>query len=68
LYRGAEYVVDFLPKVKIEVVLDDDILDAVIEAIEKAAKTGKIGDGKVFVYKVEQALRIRTGETGDEAL
>jgi len=68
LYRGAEYVVDFLPKVKLEVVVADEILDAVIEAIEKAAKTGKIGDGKVFVYKVEQALRIRTGETGDEAL
>jgi nitrogen regulatory protein P-II 2 len=68
LYRGAEYVVDFLPKVKLEVVVSDEILDAVIEAIEKAAKTGKIGDGKVFVYKVEQALRIRTGETGDEAL
>ena len=68
LYRGAEYAVDFLPKVKLEVVVADDILDAVIEAIEKAAKTGKIGDGKVFVYKVEQALRIRTGETGDEAL
>ena len=68
LYRGAEYVVDFLPKVKLEVVVADDILDAVIETIEKAAKTGKIGDGKVFVYKVEQALRIRTGETGDEAL
>ena len=68
LYRGAEYVVDFLPKVKLEVVVADDILDAVIEAVEKAAKTGKIGDGKVFVYKVEQALRIRTGETGVEAL
>tara|TARA_E500000178_G_scaffold5591_1_gene5725 strand:+ start:21688 stop:22026 length:339 start_codon:yes stop_codon:yes gene_type:complete len=68
LYRGAEYVVDFLPKLKLEVVVADDILDAVIETIEKAAKTGKIGDGKVFVYKVEQALRIRTGETGDEAL
>ncbi|MGB1984281.1 MAG: P-II family nitrogen regulator [Porticoccaceae bacterium] len=68
LYRGAEYVVDFLPKVKLEVVVADEILDAVIEAIEKAAKTGKIGDGKIFVYKVEQALRIRTGETGDEAL
>jgi nitrogen regulatory protein P-II 2 len=68
LYRGAEYVVDFLPKVKLEVVVADDILDAVIEAIEKAAKTGKIGDGKVFVCKVEQALRIRTGETGEEAL
>ena len=68
LYRGAEYVVDFLPKVKLEVVVADDILDAVIEAVEKSAKTGKIGDGKVFVYKVEQALRIRTGETGEEAL
>ena len=68
LYRGAEYVVDFLPKLKLEVVAAEDILDAVIETIEKAAKTGKIGDGKVFVYKVEQALRIRTGETGDEAL
>jgi nitrogen regulatory protein P-II 2 len=68
LYRGAEYVVDFLPKVKLEVVVADDILDAVIEAVEKTAKTGKIGDGKVFVYKVEQALRIRTGETGEEAL
>jgi nitrogen regulatory protein P-II 2 len=68
LYRGAEYVVDFLPKVKLEVVVADDILDAVIEAVEKAAKTGKIGDGKVFVYKVEQALRIRTGETGEDAL
>ena len=68
LYRGSEYVVDLLPKLKLEVVVADDILDAVIETIEKAAKTGKIGDGKVFVYKVEQALRIRTGETGDEAL
>ena len=68
LYRGAEYVVDFLPKVKLEVVVADDILDAVIEAVEKAAKTGKIGDGKVFVYKVEQALRIRTGETGEDAI
>ena len=57
-----------MPKVKLEVVVADDILDAVIEAVEKAAKTGKIGDGKVFVYKVEQALRIRTGETGEEAL
>jgi len=68
LYRGAEYVVDFLPKVKLEVVVAESILDAVIEAIEKAAKTGKIGDGKIFVYKVEQALRIRTGETGEDAL
>jgi len=68
LYRGAEYVVDFLPKVKLEVVVEDKILDAVIEAIEKAAKTGKIGDGKIFVHKVEQALRIRTGESGEDAL
>jgi nitrogen regulatory protein P-II 2 len=68
LYRGAEYVVDFLPKIKLEVVVEAKILDSVIESIEKAAKTGKIGDGKIFVYKVEQALRIRTGETGEEAL
>jgi len=68
LYRGAEYVVDFLPKVKLEVVVSDSILDAVIDAIEKAAKTGKIGDGKIFVYRVEQALRIRTGESGEDAL
>ncbi|MCS5588299.1 MAG: P-II family nitrogen regulator [Porticoccaceae bacterium] len=68
LYRGAEYVVDFLPKVKVEVAVEDKILDAVIEAIEKAAKTGKIGDGKIFVHKLEQVLRIRTGETGEEAL
>ena len=68
LYRGAEYVVDFLPKVKVEVAVKDEMLDAVMEAIETAAKTGKIGDGKIFVHKVEQALRIRTGETGEEAL
>ena len=68
LYRGAEYVVDFLPKVKIEVVLDDDQVDAAIEAIVDAAKTEKIGDGKIFVSPVEQALRIRTGETGSDAL
>ncbi len=68
LYRGAEYVVDFLPKIKVEVVVEAKTLDSVIEAIEKAAKTGKIGDGKIFVYKVEQALRIRTGETGEQAL
>jgi nitrogen regulatory protein P-II 1 len=68
LYRGAEYVVDFLPKVKIEVVLADDQVDAAIEAIIAAAKTDKIGDGKIFVSSVEQAIRIRTGETGDEAL
>ena len=68
LYRGAEYVVDFLPKVKVEVVLDDDQVDAAIEAIVDAAKTDKIGDGKIFVSPVEQAIRIRTGETGSEAL
>ncbi|MBE1296072.1 MAG: P-II family nitrogen regulator [Rhodobacteraceae bacterium] len=68
LYRGAEYVVDFLPKVKIEVVLDDDQVDGAIEAIVNAAKTDKIGDGKIFVSPVEQAIRIRTGETGPDAL
>ncbi|MEL7255203.1 MAG: P-II family nitrogen regulator [Pseudomonadota bacterium] len=68
LYRGAEYVVDFLPKVKIDVVLDDDQVDAAIEAITAAAKTDKIGDGKIFVSPVEQAIRIRTGEAGPEAL
>ncbi|WP_282151514.1 P-II family nitrogen regulator [Ruegeria atlantica] len=68
LYRGAEYVVDFLPKVKVEVVLDDDQVDAAIDAIVSAAKTDKIGDGKIFVSPVEQAIRIRTGETGPEAL
>jgi nitrogen regulatory protein P-II 1 len=68
LYRGAEYVVDFLPKVKIEVVLSDDQVDSAIEAIVDAAKTEKIGDGKIFVTTVEQAIRIRTGESGDEAL
>jgi nitrogen regulatory protein P-II 1 len=68
LYRGAEYVVDFLPKVKIEVVIADDQLDGVIEAIVGAAKTGKIGDGKIFVSTVEQAIRIRTGEEGPDAL
>jgi nitrogen regulatory protein P-II 1 len=68
LYRGAEYIVDFLPKVKIEVVLDDDQVDAAIEAIVDAAKTEKIGDGKIFVSPVEQALRIRTGETGVDAI
>jgi nitrogen regulatory protein P-II 2 len=68
LYRGAEYVVDFLPKVKIEVAIKSDALDQVIEAIEKSARTGKIGDGKVFVYDLEQVVRIRTGETGDSAL
>ncbi|MGY9050419.1 nitrogen regulatory protein P-II 1 [Puniceibacterium antarcticum] len=68
LYRGAEYVVDFLPKVKIEVVLDDDQVDGAIEAIIAAAKTDKIGDGKIFVTTVEQAIRIRTGESGSDAL
>ena len=68
LYRGAEYVVDFLPKVKIEAAVNTDILDQVIEAIEKAASTGKIGDGKIFVFDLEQAIRIRTGESGADAL
>ncbi len=68
LYRGAEYVVDFLPKVKIETVLADDQVDAAIEAITNAANTDKIGDGKIFVSPVEQAIRIRTGETGEDAL
>ena len=68
LYRGAEYIVDFLPKVKIEVVLDDDQVDSAIEAIVDAAKTEKIGDGKIFISPVEQALRIRTGETGVDAI
>jgi len=68
LYRGAEYVVDFLPKVKVETVVDDDAVDKVIEAISNAANTGKIGDGKIFVINVEQAVRIRTGESGSEAL
>ena len=68
LYRGAEYVVDFLPKVKIELAIDDSLLDQAVEAISKAANTGKIGDGKIFVYNLEQAIRIRTGETGPDAL
>ena len=68
LYRGAEYVVDFLPKVKIEIVLSDDLLEWALEAIQQAAKTGRIGDGKIFVSDIEQAIRIRTGETGDEAV
>ncbi len=68
LYRGAEYVVDFLPKVKIEAAIKDDVLDQVIEAIEKAASTGKIGDGKIFVFNLEEVVRIRTGETGEDAL
>jgi nitrogen regulatory protein P-II 2 len=68
LYRGAEYVVDFLPKVKVEAAISDEILDRVIEAIEKSANTGKIGDGKVFVFDLLQVVRIRTGETGADAL
>ncbi len=68
LYRGAEYVVDFLPKVKLEVAIDTALLDRAIEAIEKSAKTGKIGDGKIFVFDLEQVVRIRTGETGAQAL
>ncbi|MCY4462150.1 MAG: P-II family nitrogen regulator [Albidovulum sp.] len=68
LYRGAEYVVDFLPKVKIEVVLSDDQLDGALDAIQNAARTDKIGDGKIFVSDVQQAIRIRTGEAGDDAL
>ena len=68
LYRGAEYVVDFLPKVKIEIVLADEMADAAIEAIMKAAQTGRIGDGKIFVSTVEGAIRIRTGETGADAI
>ena len=68
LYRGAEYVVDFLPKVKVEVAVDTDIAEKVIEAIRGAANTGKIGDGKIFVSALEQVVRIRTGETGEEAI
>ncbi len=68
LYRGAEYVVDFLPKIKIEIVLEDSLLERAVEAIQKAAHTGRIGDGKVFVSTVESAVRIRTGETGSEAI
>tara|TARA_R110001599_G_scaffold64023_4_gene179491 strand:- start:175130 stop:175468 length:339 start_codon:yes stop_codon:yes gene_type:complete len=68
LYRGAEYVVDFLPKTKIEAAVDDNIVDSAIEAIETAARTGKIGDGKIFVSDLQQVVRIRTGETGSEAL
>lgn len=68
LYRGAEYVVDFLPKVKVETAVSDGQVEGVIEAIKKAANTGKIGDGKIFVMPIEQAIRIRTGESGDEAL
>ncbi|MBI5659675.1 MAG: P-II family nitrogen regulator [Nitrosomonadales bacterium] len=68
LYRGAEYVVDFLPKIKVEAAVGADMLDQVIETIEKSARTGKIGDGKIFVHDIEQVIRIRTGETGADAL
>lgn len=68
LYRGAEYVVDFLPKTKLEIAVADDLLDNTVEAISKAAQSGKIGDGKIFVSPLEQAIRIRTGESGEEAL
>lgn len=68
LYRGAEYVVDFLPKLKLEIAVDDDMVEQVIEAVTKGANTGKIGDGKIFVLPLEQVVRIRTGETGPEAL
>ena len=68
LYRGAEYVVDFLPKVKLEVVLEDSLVERAVEAIEQAARTGRIGDGKIFVSAIEEAIRIRTGETGAEAV
>ncbi len=68
LYRGAEYVVDFLPKVKIELVVDDQLLERAIEAIQRSAYTGRIGDGKIFVYPVEEAIRVRTGERGKDAI
>jgi nitrogen regulatory protein P-II 2 len=68
LYRGAEYVVDFLPKIKVEIAVDDGMVDRVIEAISGAARTGKIGDGKIFVFDLQQVIRIRTGETGPDAL
>ena len=68
LYRGAEYVVDFLPKIKLEIVVDDDLLDQALECIEQAAKTGRIGDGKIIVYNIDQAIRIRTGEKGKNAI
>ncbi|MBU6382609.1 MAG: P-II family nitrogen regulator, partial [Proteobacteria bacterium] len=68
LYRGAEYVVDFLPKVKLEVAIPETLLERALEAIEKAARTGKIGDGKIFVYSLDEVIRIRTGETGESAI
>ena len=68
LYRGAEYVVDFLPKIKIEIIVDDELLETAIDCIEQSAKTGRIGDGKIFVSSIEQAIRIRTGEKGNDAI
>jgi nitrogen regulatory protein P-II 1 len=68
LYRGAEYVVDFLPKIKLEIVVEDNLLDQALDCIEQAAKTGRIGDGKIFVYNIDQAIRIRTGEKGKNAI
>lgn len=68
LYRGAEYVIDFLPKVKIDIVISEDLVDSCVEAITNAARTGKIGDGKIFISNIEQVIRIRTGETGPEAI
>lgn len=68
LYRGAEYVVDFLPKIKIEIAIPDNLVETVVEAIQKSAYTGKIGDGKIFVYSIEQVIRIRTGELGENAI
>tara|TARA_Y100001960_G_C14761207_1_gene874225 strand:+ start:2091 stop:2429 length:339 start_codon:yes stop_codon:yes gene_type:complete len=68
LYRGAEYVVDFLPKLKLDIIISDDLLEQAVEAIQKSAHTGRIGDGKIFVTNIEQAIRIRTGETGDTAI
>ena len=68
LYRGAEYVVDFLPKVKIEIIIDDELVEQALECIEQSAKTGRIGDGKIFVSSIDQAIRIRTGEKGNEAI
>jgi nitrogen regulatory protein P-II 1 len=68
LYRGAEYIVDFLPKIKLDIVVNDKIVNKVVEIITKTAQTGKIGDGKIFIYDIEQAIRIRTGEKGDEAV
>ena len=68
LYRGAEYVVDFLPKLKLDIIISDKLLEQAVEAIQKAAHTGRIGDGKIFVTNIEQAIRIRTGETGDTAI